>query len=351
MCLVLFVIFSILTAASQNLAMFFVFRALSALSGTPVFSIGSTILGDIYKPSERGGAMGLSLLGSQLGPALGPVLGGIIVTYTSWRVIFWVQTGLAAFDLLIAVIFLPETSRVTELTKKRRVPGCEKCWFVWFNPVRVVLALFRFPNLALAGIISMSIHFNMFSLLTPIRYVVDPRFGLEKPIFGGLFYLAPGVGYVIGAFLGGWWADYHVRKYIKIRGRRVAEDRLRSMNIAYGLFLPGTIFVYGWCLQKEKGGMALPLLMMFIGGMAQTICYPSINTYCVDSMPQLRGDAIAGNYFVRFLAAGISSASVLTEIDAIGVGWTCTISGLFLMFGFLSCLVLIKYGEELRLRH
>jgi MFS family permease len=348
-CLTLFVIASVLTAVSKNLAMFFVFRALSALSGTPVFSIGSTILGDIYEPAERGSAMGLSLLGSQLGPAFGPVIGGIIVTYTSWRVIFWIQVGLSAIDLALAVLFLPETSRITELAKKRRSTG-KSAWFVGFNPFRVVIALFRYLNLTLAGIISMSIHFNMFSLLTPIRYVVDPRFGLEKPIFGGLFYLAPGFGYVLGAFLGGHWADRHVLKYIRIRGRRVPEDRLHSMLIAYGIFLPGTILIYGWCLQKEKGGMALPLIMMFIGGVAQTICYPSINTYCVDSMPQLRGDAISGNYFVRFIAAGISSASVLTEINHIGVGWTCTISAIFMLLGFCCCLALIKYGEQLRSR-
>lgn len=348
-CLSLFVITSVLTAASQNLAMFFVFRALSALSGTPVFSVGSTILGDIYKPIERGGAMGLSLLGSQLGPAFGPVIGGIVVTYTSWRVIFWIQVGLGAIDLLLAISFLPETARVTELGKKRRKTGTN-AWFVSYNPLRVVSALFKYPNLALAGVISMSMHFNMFSLLTPIRYVVDPRFGLDKPIFGGLFYLAPGFGYVAGAFLGGRWADFHVRKYMKSRGRCVPEDRLHSMTTAYGFFLPATILVYGWCLQKEKGGMAVPLVMMFIGGMAQTICYPSINTYCVDSMPQLRGDAIAGNYFVRFIAAGVSSASVLSEINKIGVGWTCTISAFFMLFGFGCCLALIKYGESLRLR-
>lgn len=349
-CLSLFVLTSILTAVSQNLAMFFVFRALSAMSGTPVFSIGSTILGDIYQPTERGNAMGLSLLGSQLGPAFGPVLGGIIVTYTTWRVIFWVQVGLSTVNLVLAIMFLPETSRITTLQKMRREKSNPKLWFCPFNPARVIWAVFRYPNLTLAGIISMSIHFNMFSLLTPIRYVVDPRFGLEKPIFGGLFYLAPGFGYVVGAFWGGKWADHYVHKYMRLRGRRVPEDRLRSMFLAYGLGLPGTVLVYGWCLQKEKGGMALPLVMMFLGAVSQTICYPSINTYCVDSMPQLKGDAIAGNYFIRFIAAGISSASVLTEINSIGVGWTCTISASFLIFGFICCQALIRYGERMRLK-
>nr|QFR37167.1 MFS transporter [Cyberlindnera americana] len=346
--LTLFLICTVLTGLSQNLAMFFVFRALSALFGTLPFSVGSQALADIYKPVERGNALGLSLLGSQLGPALGPVLGGIIVTYTSWRVIFWVQTGLTAMDLVLAVMFLPETSRVTELTLKRRYSS-KKVWFVTYNPLRVLINVFRYKNLTLAGAISVSIHYNMFSLLTPIRYVVDPRFNLTKPVYGGLFYLAPGLGYVTGAFIGGRWADYTVRRYIRLRGRRIPEDRLRSMVWALGIVIPSTTVIYGWCLDKEKGGMALPIIMLFLGGMAQTVCYPSVNTYCVDSMPELRGDAIAGNYFVRFVAAAVSSASVLPELNSIGVGWTCTISSLLLCLGSLCCVLLISYGEKLRL--
>ena len=48
---------------------------------------------------------------------------------------------------------------------------------------------------------------NMYSLLTPIRYVLNPRFGLTSPLQGGLFYIAPGGGYLIGTFFGGRWAD------------------------------------------------------------------------------------------------------------------------------------------------
>ncbi|CRK23615.1 hypothetical protein BN1708_013735 [Verticillium longisporum] len=48
---------------------------------------------------ERAAAMGWFLRGTLFGPAFGPIISGIIVTYTSWRIIFWVQaslTGLAS---------------------------------------------------------------------------------------------------------------------------------------------------------------------------------------------------------------------------------------------------------------
>lgn len=353
LCLALFVIASILTALSQNLAMFFVFRAMSALFGTPFFSVGSSTIGDIYDRTSRGTAMGWVLSGSQVGPALGPVIGGIVVTYTTWRVIFWIQVGLGSTALIMAIFFLPETSRITELAKKKRELRFEnksdKIYFIPYNPTRVVVYIFKYPNLLLAAIVAMGLHFNMYSLLTPIRYVVDPRFNLTEPIYGGLFYLAPGAGYITGSFFGGRYADHYVKKYLVKRGRHIFEDRLYSMLFCYALVIPGTILIYGWCLEKEKGGMAVPIIMMFLGGFGQTICFPSINTYCVECMPQLKGDAIAGNYVVRFLAAAIGTAFVLEEITAIGIGWTCTISAGFLYCGLISCLLLIRFGEKLRL--
>lgn len=345
-CLALFCVASALTALSQNLAMFFVFRALTALFGTPFFSVGATIIGDIYKPEERGNGNSWTMSGSQLGPAIGPVIGGICVTYTNWRVIFWIQFALGVFDLILATLFLPETGRNIITVQIKKETG-KRVYWVKYNPLRVIIA-FKHKNLILAGIVSSSLHYNMYSLLTPIRYVVDPRFNLTDPLYGGLFYLAPGCGYLLGSFFGGKWADRYVKKYAAKRGRRVPEDRLRSMPFAYTFVIPATILIYGWTLEEEKGGMAVPIIMMFVQGVAQTICFPSINTYCVDSMPALKGDAISGNYAIRFIAAAIGSATVLLQINSIGIGWTCTISAAFLLVGSGALYLLIVYGERMR---
>jgi MFS family permease len=87
----LFTGFSIGTALAPNLASFFVFRILTAFQGTAFLVIGSAVIGDIYKPTERATALGWFLSGTLIGPALGPFIGGIIVTFRSWRDIFWLQ--------------------------------------------------------------------------------------------------------------------------------------------------------------------------------------------------------------------------------------------------------------------
>lgn len=113
-CSVMFCVSNALVAVSQNLAMFFIFRCSTALFGTSFFSIGGHIVGDIYHPTQRGRAMASLVAGAQVGTGLGPFIGGVIVTYTSWRVILWFMMGMGAIVLIIAVFFLPETAETTE---------------------------------------------------------------------------------------------------------------------------------------------------------------------------------------------------------------------------------------------
>ncbi|SCU86249.1 LADA_0D13322g1_1 [Lachancea dasiensis] len=342
-----FTICTILVAVSVNLGMFFFFRCATALFGTAFFAVGGSIISDIYRPHERGNAMGWILSGSQIGPAIAPCLGGIIVTYTSWRVIFWVLVGLGCLSFCMSWLFLPETAQATIAQIIREESPNKRFVWVSYNPLTVVGAL-RYPNLVLAGLVSGSLLYNMYALLTPIRHVVDPRFNLTTPIYGSLFYLPPGLGYLCGSFVGGKWADYHVKKYQIIKGERIPEDRLRSMLVTFGVILPGTILVYGWALEKERGGIALPIVAMFIGGIGQTICFPSINAYCVDAMPELKGDAIASNYFTRYIAGAVGTATCLIQIDSIGIGWTCTISCFVLLGGFIASVALVYWGARMR---
>ncbi|CAK7893784.1 dityrosine transporter 1 [[Candida] anglica] len=351
-CLSMYTLCSTLVAVSQNLAMFYIFRAFSALFGTAFFTTAAHLVGDIYPPTERGTAMGWTLCGTQVGSALGPVIGGIIVTYTSWRVIFGVLAGLGFLFAVIVLFFLPETLEVTKLqlvlAEIRKDKPKKK--FVWipYNPFRVVEAL-KYPNLFLGGFIVMSLTFTMYGLLTPIRYVVDPRFNLTSPIYGALFYLPPGLGYLVGSILGGKWADIVVKYFIKKRGKRIPEDRIYATIIPLGVVYPVCMLVYGWSLEKKVGGMVLPIVFMFISGLAQTFVFPASNTYCVDSMPELGGDAVGSSYFSRYISSAVASATCLRSIQSIGIGWTCTISAFVLWVATGCAFILIWKGESLRI--
>lgn len=348
---VLFFGCSIGTALSPNLAAFFIFRILTAFEGTAFLLVGSACLQDIFRPTERATAMGWFLSGTLIGPAIGPFVGGIIVTYTDWTVIFWVQAGLAGLAALGAFLILPETIHhkkyddLEGLTARRKA----KVLANMINPWRVLKLFLLYPNLILTGIASSSLVWNMYSLLTPIRYVLNPRFGLTTPMQSGLFYLAPGAGYLLGTFVGGRYADYVVKKYVKKSGgKRIPEDRMRSALPFMGVVIPGCVLIYGWSVEKNVGGIPLAVVVLFLQGVAQLFCFPSLNTYCLDVMPSRGSDVISGNYIVRYLFGCLGTGVVLPAVNSIGVGWFSTISASFLVCSAGGIWATITWGARWR---
>ncbi|KAK8005363.1 hypothetical protein PG990_011400 [Apiospora arundinis] len=339
------------TALAPNLAAFFAFRILTAFEGTSFILVGSSVIGDIYRATERGTALGWFLSGTLIGPALGPFIGGIIVTYTSWRVIFWLQTGLAAVAAVGSFFLLPETIYHKRIDDLAGHSGIQKAKVLggMINPWRVI-RLYEYPNLFLTGLASSCLLWNMYSLLSPIRYILNPRFHLTTPMQGGLFYLAPGAGYVLGTFGGGRYADYIVKKYITKRGMRIPEDRLYSSLPFMGIVIPACILIYGWCVEYNRGGIPLVVIVLFIQGLAQLFCFPSLNTYCLDVMPTQSGEVVASNYVIRYLFACLGTAVVLPAVNAIGVGWFSTISVAFLLCGVMCTMATIRYGRQWRQR-
>jgi multidrug resistance protein len=348
---VTFTAFSAGSALAPNLTSYFVFRMLTAFQGTCFYIVGAAVIGDIYRPVERGTAYGWFLSGTLIGPALGPFVGGIIVTYASWRDIFWLQTALAGASTLGVIFLVPETihrKRSTELADLPRREKARKLWS-WINPWRVFV-LFRYPNILAVGLASASLVFNMYSLLTPIRYVLNPRFHLTSPLQSGLFYIAPGAGYLVGTFGGGRYADYIVKKYIRKRGKRVPEDRLHSCLSSMGVVIPVCMLIYGWSIEERVGGIPLPTICMFIQGVGQLFCFPSLNTYCVDVMQKRSAEVLAGNYVIRYVFAAAGTAACLPVIDRIGVGWFSTISALFMVVAAGFAWMTAVYGSGWRER-
>ncbi|KAJ5314867.1 hypothetical protein N7476_005174 [Penicillium atrosanguineum] len=353
---VLFAAFSIGTALAPNFATSFAFRILTAFSGTTFLVLGASAISDVYPPTERATALGWYLSGTSIGPAIGPVIGGITVTYTSWRAIYWVQTGLGSLGTIMLIFGLPETIHRKRSDKLKGLSPKQKArkLCTWGNPLRVI-AIFLYPNLFLVGLASSALVWNMYSLLTPIGHILNPRFDLNTPLETGLLYLPPGFGYLVGVHIGGRYADRTVRKWTKIRGFRLPEDRLKSSFICLGLIIPGSMLVYGWSLDKEVGGMPLPIISMVVQEMAQLAAFPSLNAYFLDTMQDRASEAtcqttyqLPAHYAMRYIIAGISTSICLPIIDASSIGWLSTISSAIMVACAIGVVLTANYGAEWR---
>jgi MFS family permease len=87
------------------------------------------------------------MVGSVLGPALGPLIGGIIVSFAnSWRIIFWVQTGMVGTGLLLSFFFVPSITQPHQNIEKPSL----KLWGKSQVEMLKVFTLLIYPNVFFA---------------------------------------------------------------------------------------------------------------------------------------------------------------------------------------------------------
>ncbi|REH26173.1 EmrB/QacA subfamily drug resistance transporter [Kutzneria buriramensis] len=114
-----FVLGSVLCAVAWNAVAIIGFRVLQGIGAALIAANSGAIISELYPPAERGRAYGFNALGYSVGSVLGVLLGGVIVTYVSWRWIFWINLPIGVIALVLAARVLhdagPRTRRRLDL--------------------------------------------------------------------------------------------------------------------------------------------------------------------------------------------------------------------------------------------
>lgn len=105
---------SLLCSLSPNIEILVVSRIIQAIGAAMVMSTNQGIITDVFPPSERGKALGISGSFVALGSILGPALGGGIITYLSWNFIFLINIPIGIIAYIMGRKILPVRKVVTE---------------------------------------------------------------------------------------------------------------------------------------------------------------------------------------------------------------------------------------------
>jgi EmrB/QacA subfamily drug resistance transporter len=105
--IVMFLIGSALSGASQSITQLIIFRAIQGIGAGAIMPIAFAIIGDIFPPAERGKWQGLFSGVFGLASIVGPALGGYITDNFSWRWIFYINLPLGALALVVLFFTLP----------------------------------------------------------------------------------------------------------------------------------------------------------------------------------------------------------------------------------------------------
>ena len=107
---------SVLSGLAWNIESLVVFQTVSGLGIGLMQPLIAALLYQIFPPTQRGLALGLSMVGWSFGPAIGPLVGGALIEAFNWRAAFYVSVPLGVAGLVCALLFLPVLPRPTHRT-------------------------------------------------------------------------------------------------------------------------------------------------------------------------------------------------------------------------------------------
>ena len=115
--IVIFVIGSVLCAASQTMVELVVARGIQGLGAGGLIPLAIATIGDLFSPRERGKIQGYTAGLFAVTSVAGPLLGGLLTDHATWRWIFLINipVGALALGVVLVAMKIPRSSRVPRI--------------------------------------------------------------------------------------------------------------------------------------------------------------------------------------------------------------------------------------------
>ncbi len=120
---VVFIVGSALCGFSPDANFLIAFRVLQGIGAAMLTANSLAILAEAFPPNERGIAFGSTAIIWGVGSVIGIILGGLIVSFTTWRVIFWINVPIGLIGTAWAYRVLRESKSPTALGESFDLPA------------------------------------------------------------------------------------------------------------------------------------------------------------------------------------------------------------------------------------
>ncbi|HXA38848.1 MAG TPA: MFS transporter [Phenylobacterium sp.] len=368
--IVLYALSSAACGFANSLTELVIFRLAQGCAGAMMGPVGRLVLLRTTPKSELVGAMSVVTMPALLGPVVGPVLGGAIVTFVSWRWIFFLNLPIALAGVLLVRAFVPNVKE--QDVSPIDWPG------IFLTGFGLAGLIFGFENLgrdalpptAVAGLFAGGIaclglywahaRNNPHAILDLSIFRI-PTF--QASVLGGAFFrLVPGatpfllamllqVGFGMTAFAAG------LMTFISAVGALVMKTTappilrrfgFRSVLVVNGVICAATFMVYA--LFKIDTPHWLIMIALAVGGFFRSLQFTSLNGMAYADLEQAqmsRGTTTASmaQQFIQSVSIGL--AATLLHFLMVSRGEThltgATVAPAFAIIGALTLVSLFWF--------
>jgi DHA1 family tetracycline resistance protein-like MFS transporter len=253
----------LITGFAPTIAWLFVGRVLSGVAGA-AYPTANAYIADISPPEKRAANFGLVGAAFGVGFVLGPALGGFVGEHFGLRAPFFVAAGFSFANALFGLFVLNES-----LPPERR-----RNFELWrANPLGSLMALGRFPYLALLLAVLVLVQFAHDSLPSTWTYYTMLKFGWGP---GDVAWSLVAVG-VLTAF------SFAVLP-------RLVVPRLGERGAVYLGFLFGTVAYFGYAFATQAWMFYAWMIPFTLGGVGG----PALNAIMSHSVPPTEQGELQG---------------------------------------------------------
>lgn len=280
---VLFSCTAVICATADSIYMLIAVRLLMGLGGSAGVVLSRAIVRDLFEEREAAKFYSMIMIVGGIAPIIAPFLGSMLLTYGSWRTIFWTVAGFGCVCIVAVLWNIPET-----LARENRTRGHIVDVFRRYGRV---LANRRFlgPALTIGCTSGM-----LFTYIANSSFVFIELFGVPVAFFGFLFATNS-----IGLYIGGQSNRWLLRRF-------TAEQLLRKglwINVCFALMLVA-------CAWTGFGGFPLLFCVLFLCLSTLGIIFPNATAIAMQPFAAEAGIASALLGVFQFILGAIGGALV-----------------------------------------
>lgn len=297
------------------------------------------------------------------GPTLGPILGGFLTESPGWRYDFWIVFAIATTATIMLAVLTKETShkalihrKTVELRKAHARNDLKSCYddtndrstsqVLLTGLIRPLKMLVLSPHVFFLSLYIAFVFGVVYLLYTTIPTVFEQTYAFSASQTG-LVYLALGFGNILGWLVVTFLSDRLVVAQAQANGGDFEPEMRLTISIYFGVFLPVTLFWYGWSAHYAANVWST-IISLVPYGFGIMGLFLGITTYLVDSYPMYAASAIAANVILRSVVGALLPLAGPGLYSSLGLNWGNSLLGLVCVVMVPLPWVFYKIGGRLR---